>query len=39
MTGRRGSASRIPALLPTALEFTIELEDWGEIRRLIEVGY
>jgi general secretion pathway protein J len=27
-----------PALLPTAVEFILELEDWGEIRRLIEVA-
>lgn len=27
-----------PAIVPTAVEFIIELEDWGEIRRLIEVG-
>jgi general secretion pathway protein J len=27
-----------PAIVPTAIEFIIELEDWGEIRRLIEVG-
>jgi general secretion pathway protein J len=34
-----GLSSDDPALLPTAIEFIIELEDWGEIRRLIEVGY
>jgi general secretion pathway protein J len=34
-----GLGEQDPALLPTALEFTIELEDWGEIRRLIELGY
>lgn len=28
-----------PALLPTALEFIIDLEDLGEIRRVIEAGY
>lgn len=27
-----------PALLPAAVEFTLELEDWGEIRRLIELA-
>ncbi len=27
-----------PAVLPTAIEFVLELEDWGEISRLIEVG-
>jgi general secretion pathway protein J len=27
-----------PALLPTAVEFILELDDWGEIRRLIEVA-
>lgn len=27
-----------PALLPIAVEFTLDLEDWGEIRRLIEVA-
>ncbi len=27
-----------PADLPRAIEVTIELEDWGEIRRLIEVA-
>jgi general secretion pathway protein J len=34
-----GLGGQDPALLPTAIEFTIELEDWGEIRRLIEVGH
>jgi general secretion pathway protein J len=34
-----GLGEQDPALLPIALEFVIELEDWGEIRRLIEVGY
>jgi general secretion pathway protein J len=27
-----------PAVLPVAVEMTLELEDWGEIRRLIEVA-
>lgn len=27
-----------PAVLPTAIEFVLELEDWGEISRLIEVA-
>ncbi len=27
-----------PAVLPLAVEVTLELEDWGEIRRLIEVA-
>lgn len=27
-----------PSALPFAVEFSIELEDWGEIRRLIEVS-
>jgi general secretion pathway protein J len=27
-----------PAWLPTAVEVILELEDWGEIRRLIEIG-
>ena len=34
-----GLGAQDPTLLPTALEFILELEDWGEIRRLIEVGY
>lgn len=28
-----------PGLLPLAVELTLELEDWGEIRRLVELGY
>lgn len=28
-----------PALLPTAVEFILDLEDWGELRRLIEVSH
>jgi general secretion pathway protein J len=28
-----------PASLPVAIEVTLELEDWGEIRRVIEVAY
>jgi general secretion pathway protein J len=27
-----------PGLLPLAVEVTLELEDWGEIRRLVELG-
>lgn len=27
-----------PALLPVAVEFILDLEDWGELRRLIEVS-
>lgn len=27
-----------PAMLPMAVEFVLELEDWGEIRRLVEVA-
>lgn len=27
-----------PAVLPVAVEMTLDLEDWGEIRRLIEVA-
>jgi general secretion pathway protein J len=27
-----------PAVLPVAVEVTLELEDWGEVRRLIEVS-
>lgn len=34
-----GLSAQDPATLPLALEFVIELEDIGEIRRLIEVGY
>lgn len=34
-----GLSAQDPAMLPVALEFVIELEDVGEIRRLIEVGY
>lgn len=34
-----GLAGQDPTRLPTAIEFTIELEDWGEIRRLIEIGH
>lgn len=33
-----GLTGQDPAIVPTAIEFIIELEDWGEIRRLIEVG-
>jgi general secretion pathway protein J len=33
-----GLSGEDPAHLPTALEFIIELEDWGELRRLIEVA-
>lgn len=33
-----GLGEQDPALLPTALEFIVELEDLGEIRRIIEVG-
>jgi len=34
-----GPGGQDPALLPAAIEFIIELEDLGEIRRLIEVGH
>jgi general secretion pathway protein J len=34
-----GLASDDPALLPRAVEFIVDLEDFGEISRLIEVGY
>lgn len=30
-------ATTDPADLPAGIEFTVELEDWGEIRRVIEV--
>lgn len=33
-----GAGEQDPAALPTAIEFIIDLEDMGEIRRLIEVG-
>jgi general secretion pathway protein J len=33
-----GLSGADPALLPTAVEFILELEDWGEISRLIEVA-
>jgi general secretion pathway protein J len=33
-----GLSGEDAAHLPTALEFIIELEDWGELRRLIEVA-
>ena len=32
------SAPDAPRLRPIAVEVTIELEDWGEIKRLIEVA-
>jgi general secretion pathway protein J len=28
-----------PALLPVAIEVILDLEDWGEIRRIIEIAY
>lgn len=31
-------ATADPALMPLAVEFVLELDDWGEIRRLIEVA-
>jgi general secretion pathway protein J len=34
-----GPAEEDPAVLPTAIEFVLELEDLGEIRRLIEVAH
>ena len=33
-----GIAESDPTQLPTAVEFILDLEDWGEIRRLIEVA-
>jgi len=33
-----GPEAADPAVLPAAVEFTLDLEDWGEIRRLIEVA-
>jgi general secretion pathway protein J len=32
------SAPDAPRLRPIAVEFTLELEDWGEIKRLVEVS-
>jgi general secretion pathway protein J len=32
------SAPEAPRLRPIAVEFTLELEDWGEIKRLVEVA-
>ena len=32
------SAPDTPRLRPIAVEFTVELEDWGEIKRLVEVS-
>lgn len=34
-----GLGSDDPALLPQAVEFIVDLEDFGEISRVIEVGY
>lgn len=34
-----GQGGDDPARLPVAVEFILELEDWGEINRVIEVGY
>lgn len=32
-------ASDTPSLLPAAIEFTLKMNDWGAIRRLIRVAY
>jgi general secretion pathway protein J len=32
-----GQAGGDPAIRPVAVEVTLELEDWGEVRRLVEV--
>ena len=34
-----GQVAADPSLRPLAVEVTLELEDWGEIRRLVEVAH